>query len=121
MGENGQHPVADFFLETVHDRQDDDECRYTQCDTGHRYQRDERDETVAATAFSRTDIAQADEPFERQIGKNFQRDTPGKMAQFAIYSVWRHILIACLLALAHGRCRNRKAGMVGDGFSRWKN
>ena len=69
MRQNRQHPVAHFFLETVHDGQDDDERGDAQRDTGHRDERDEGDEAVPAAAFSGTDVTQADKPFERQIGK----------------------------------------------------
>ena len=65
MREHRQHPVADFLLEAVHHRHDDDECRHAQRDAGHRQRRDEGNEAVLlACALATAGVAQADEPFK---------------------------------------------------------
>lgn len=101
MRQNRKHPVPHFFLEAVHDGQDDDERSHAQCDTGHRDERDEGNEAVPAAAFSGTDITQTDKPLERQIGKQFQCETPGKTGQFAIYSPCRHIQTVSSFVATH--------------------
>ncbi len=60
VGGHAKNAVANFFLETVHDREHDDQCRHAQCDADNRNHRNERDETVAALG---ADIAQANEKF----------------------------------------------------------
>jgi hypothetical protein len=46
-----QDAVAKLILEAVHHRQHDDQRRDAERDAGHRDQRDERDERVAAGAL----------------------------------------------------------------------
>ncbi len=65
MRQHRQHAVAHVFLEAVHHRQHHDQRSHAQGDAGHRYQRDEGNKAVAATALTRTRIANADQPLKR--------------------------------------------------------
>ena len=66
---DGEDAVAQLFLEPVHHRQDDNQRRDAERDAGHRDERDEGDERVAAGALAGARVAQADGQFvRRQVG-----------------------------------------------------